>query len=196
MKRWILAGMMASLGHARADSATPPSRSYAGTAVFLDLAVFSGSVVTTVAWPGSYPEGPVGGFNPGPLMMGAGLLGGGALTHKLYGNPVGRTSVLMRSKGLGIGAAVGLGTGVALGGATGLVCVAAGGGYCPLALVYGTVFGTVAGGAFGVGAAMIRDYRQLARRSEEPREARRVLVRPAVRVAKNGETQLGLTGSF
>ena len=199
MKRWMLAGMMVLLGTARADSAIPDgsaSRSYAGTAVLVDFVLFSGSAVTTVAWPSSYPEGPVGGFNPGPMMMSAGLLGGGALTHKLYGNPVGRKSVLMRSRGLGIGTAVGLGTGVAIGGATGLVCAVAGGGYCPLALVYGTVFGTVTGGAVGVGSAMIRDYRQLASRSEQSRAAARFLIHPAVSFAGNGEAQLGLVGAF
>ncbi|GEM_PF-3123939 len=199
MKRWIFAGLVASLGNARAEPVrpdTPSQRSYAGTAALIDVAVFSGSAVTTLAWPRSYPEGPVGGFNPGPVMMGLGLLGGGALTHTLYGNPVAAKSVMMRSTGLGAGAAIGLGSGVALGGATGLVCAAAGGGYCPLALVYGTVFGTVIGGAVGVGSAMIRDYRQLAQRPEEIKGAGRFVVRPTISVAASGSANLGLVGAF
>ena len=107
----------------------------------------------------------------------------------------GPSEVGLRAKSMGLGAVFGLGVGISAGTRLTLVCVA-GGGFCPLAYMYGLVFGPTIGAVAGLGYGMVQDYRTLARRPIKSSKVALVRVQPVLGLAPEGRIQLGLSGAF
>ena len=175
------------------DSTTQTVR-YIAPAVAMDLGLFYGGIGLLVM-----EEMGVDGLPPatgevGLVLAPASLFLGGVVTHSIYRNPEARLqSVGLRLKYSGLGGALGAGAGVGMGLVMTGVCGLAGGGYCPLALVYGLVGGTGIGLAGGLVWGMVLDYKTLARKEIPLASA---AVRPTLRVSPQGDVQLGVVGRF
>lgn len=194
----LVAGAPLSAGATPVDE--PPNtvmESYALQAGLIDAAVLTGGMVATLAWPDTHPSPSKHGVNYGAVLMGVGAMTGGMLTHGLYGNDDARwRSVGLRAQSTGVGALYGLGGGAVVGSGLGLVCVGAGGGYCPLAIVYGLVLGPVIGATAGFGVGLHKDYSRLARRPTLVDGDEASPLKPTMNVTPEGDLQFGISGAF
>ena len=205
-RRWLLCGGLLGLSSI-AGAQDPPvvvepaepieERRYGIAAAAVDLSVMGAGVALFIR----EEEGVSGPLSEHAsvgigLTLGTTLLGG-ALTHAVVGRPdVSRQSVGLRAKSMGIGAVFGLGIGISAGTRLTLVCGLAGGGFCPLAYMYGLVFGPTIGATVGLGYGMVQDYRTLARRPIKQSKATSIHLQPLLGMAPDGRVQLGLAGAF